>query len=90
VPPALFLYAFGVVCGALMIWCMNHALRNWHQTWYEVLERPTEVREAGQAQHKKARRWYIGSNVAFAVSIICFAGASGWLAYGLWKIPPTL
>jgi hypothetical protein len=89
VPAALALYAFGVVCGALMIWCMNHALRNWHRSWYDVLVRPTPAGEAGWAQHEKAKRWYIGSNLAFAISIFCFASASGWLAYGLLKISTT-
>jgi hypothetical protein len=89
VPWAVFLYASGVVCGASMIWCMNHALRNWHRSWYEVLIRPTPTGDAGDAQHQIARRWYIGSNVMFGISIACFFVASGLLAYGFWKMQPT-
>ena len=81
---ALLSFALGVAGGMLAIWCMNHALRHWEQSWQEVMKDPaSEV--VGTVAHRAAEPWYRYANRLLAVAILCFVVAIVILICGFEK-----
>lgn len=81
---ALGVYALGVAFAALMILCMNHALKHWNKSWQQVMKAP-ENEVSGTIEHKQAQPWYFAANGTFAASVCAFLIASAVLAFGFYK-----
>lgn len=90
---ALASYAIGVALGAVVIFCMNQALRHWNDAWQEVMKKPTiDVNQT--SHHAKAEPWSSRARWLFAGSILAFVAGSVILAESIsvsavWTAPST-
>jgi len=86
VPICLFGYAFGVLSGAFMTFCMGQALRSWSIAWREYSVDPTK--DTG-AENDYARAWHRRGRYAFYAAMGCFIFASAILAVLLFVSNPV-
>ena|SRR5437762_10155413 len=81
VPYALGVYAFGVVFGALMMFCMILSVQRWTIVWEgRVRNYPAPTIDRVR---RHARGWAIASRVCFVFAVLCFAAGSIVIARGL-------
>jgi hypothetical protein len=87
VPLGLGAYALGVVCSAVMLFCVMMMADNWNYAWYWWSY--GNGHETGDECETKAGHWHKGVYTFFAAPIICFTLGCGFVAYGLAKSLPT-
>lgn len=88
VPWGLAAYGVGVVFSAAMLFCVMMMADNWNYAWYWWSYGDDQV--TGDECEEKAGFWHKGVYTFFVAPIVCFAVASGLVAYGLGKSKPSL
>lgn len=87
VPWGLGGYALGVVFSAVMLFCVMMMADNWNYFWY--WSSYGDDAETATKSEENANWWHKGVYTFFVVPIICFAAASGFVAYGLATAKPA-
>src|ERR1700743_3084463 len=79
----------GVAFGALVIWCMNQALKEWANSWQRVMK-DQKISVTDTIENRFAGQWYAGSNISFVISISAFVIGSIVLARAITFSPEAV
>jgi hypothetical protein len=89
VPLALFGYALGVACGAMMVFCAGRALRYWGLSWREYMVDSAQ-KNLQDKYGADAKWWDLRMQWAFGASVACFISSSVCLAIIIFSAPHSV